>query len=255
MYKAVVFFDLDKTLLNRHKKINHSSLVALKELRQNHVLPIIASGRNVSMIQPIIRKTRIHNAVCDNGSNLIYHGKSIHSEPIPTETLNKLVETTKKLQDPLAFQTTSQVAFNTRKRIPKASIKRYQYPPVKHNFYLHHRVIYISLFTSNHKHDHFYRQKFGNILDLVRNCSVCLDVTKKGVNKGYGVGKMIELLKLANIPSFCFGNGLNDIPMFKQVDYPISMANGEECKKYAKYITGDCDKDGIAQGLKHYHLI
>lgn len=255
MYKAVVFFDIDRTLLNSKKHLLSSTKHAIKLLKHNHVLPIIASGRNISMIRNVVRATSINNAVCDNGSSLIYHDHTIAQGTIPKHTLLKLVQLSSSKHDPLAFQTANRVAFNTRKRIPKPSIRRYENPPVIPDFYLHHKVIYISLFTSNHKHDRFYQKVFKGQLSIVRNCSVCLDVTKKGINKGTGVALMIKKLHLSDVPSFCFGNGLNDIPMFKQVDYPIAMGNGEECKKYAKYVTTDCDHNGIFNGLKKVHLV
>lgn len=46
MYKAVVFFDLDQTLLNDDKQVPPENVAALKALEANQILPVIATGRN-----------------------------------------------------------------------------------------------------------------------------------------------------------------------------------------------------------------
>ncbi|WP_045629331.1 HAD family hydrolase, partial [Lacticaseibacillus paracasei] len=46
MYKAVVFFDLDQTLLNDEKQVPPENVKALKALEANDVLPVIATGRS-----------------------------------------------------------------------------------------------------------------------------------------------------------------------------------------------------------------
>ncbi|WP_249126405.1 HAD hydrolase family protein, partial [Lactiplantibacillus plantarum] len=45
MYQAVVFFDLDGTLMQDDKTVAASSVRAIQQLRANHVLPVIATGR------------------------------------------------------------------------------------------------------------------------------------------------------------------------------------------------------------------
>ena len=44
-YKALAFFDLDGTLLDEHSQITPEISEAMHRLRQNDVLPIIATGR------------------------------------------------------------------------------------------------------------------------------------------------------------------------------------------------------------------
>lgn len=255
MIKGVVFFDLDGTLMNKNNKISTSNLVAIKRLKARNILPVIATGRNKSMIIPLMKRTGINNAVCDNGCHLIFHGKSIFQDSIPMSTLDLLVKKSNERHNPLAYQTSNQIAFSSKKRVPKASIKRYDNAPVKPNFYKNHHIIFISLFTNNPKNDRYYQKTFKNKLSIVRNCAVCLDVTNIGVDKGSGVQKMLHKLHLINVPSFCFGNGLNDIPMFKAVKHPIAMKDSNECKEYAQYITDDCNHNGITKGLKHFNLI
>ena len=63
MYKAVVFFDLDKTLLNDEKQVPPENVAALKALEANHVLPVIATGRNYYELDDIMAVTGVRSAI------------------------------------------------------------------------------------------------------------------------------------------------------------------------------------------------
>ncbi|KLD57675.1 hypothetical protein WP50_31955 [Lactiplantibacillus plantarum] len=67
MYQAVVFFDLDGTLMQDDKTVAASSVRAIQQLRANHVLPVIATGRNVFEVQDVMTTTGIDSIVSANG--------------------------------------------------------------------------------------------------------------------------------------------------------------------------------------------
>jgi HAD superfamily hydrolase (TIGR01484 family) len=50
-WKALVFFDLDGTLLDTQSKISKENQQAIQALRQNNILPLIASGRSPQEIK------------------------------------------------------------------------------------------------------------------------------------------------------------------------------------------------------------
>lgn len=50
-----------------------------------------------------------------------------------------------------------------------------------------------------------------------------------------------------------FGDGENDIPMFKKVGLPIAVANAtEDVKQYAKFISTSNSDDGVANGMQQH---
>ena len=51
------------------------------------------------------------------------------------------------------------------------------------------------------------------------------------------------------------GDGLNDLAMLRAVGFGVAMANGnEEVKKYADYVTGSNDEDGVAKAIEKFVL-
>ena len=48
------------------------------------------------------------------------------------------------------------------------------------------------------------------------------------------------------------GDSDNDAEMLRAVDMPVAMGNADAAlKNLAKYITADCDHDGVAQAIYH----
>ena len=53
-----------------------------------------------------------------------------------------------------------------------------------------------------------------------------------------------------------FGDDLNDLSMFKLVNYSVCMGNGnEKAKKEAFYVTDNIENGGIYKALKHFNII
>ncbi|QBP18439.1 Cof-type HAD-IIB family hydrolase [Acetilactobacillus jinshanensis] len=255
MYKAVVFFDLDGTLLDSTKHVQASTLNALTSLRDNHVLPVISTGRNLLMISDIMRVTGVKTVICSNGSYIQYHHKVLNTITIPNAILQKLSLMTIKHQDAISFQTQHQVVLNQSTPLTVANYEHFNVdPPIQANFYQNHPINFVNLFTD--KLDRYYINQFKGELHIVRNSPYCLDVMKSGVSKQLGVQILLKKLHLENVPTYAFGDGMNDINMFNEVDYSVAMGNAlAPCKANGSFITDTNNRNGIAKGLKHYALI
>ncbi len=66
----------------------------------------------------------------------------------------------------------------------------------------------------------------------------------------------MKKLDLGDIPSYAFGDQMNDLQMFAEVKFPIAMGNGvPEVKEKASFVTKSNINGGIVNGLRHYGLI
>lgn len=255
MYQAVVFFDLDGTLLNSNKQVVQSSRKAIQELKSKKILPVIATGRNLLMVKNIMQSTKISTVISANGSYIQYQGSSLNTVPIPTHIIKELIKVTKRFHHPLAFQTADQIVLNSKNTLTKQAYVHHSVDPqIDTGFFEERPINFINLFTTDH--DQFYQRRFAHQLSIVRNSDKCLDIMKYGVNKQLGIKILLNKLRLLKCPTYAFGDGLNDLEMFKEVQHPVAMANGhQQCKDHAEYVTASNDHNGIAQGLKHFHLI
>ena len=73
------------------------------------------------------------------------------------------------------------------------------------------------------------------------------------VYKGKGIEKMMALLHANPHDAVVFGDGLNDLAMFRKPFFSIAMGNARPIlKKRADYITKDVDKGGILYACRHF---
>lgn len=84
---------------------------------------------------------------------------------------------------------------------------------------------------------------FTEILPLPYSKATCMDF-------------LMDYFQIAEEDCYVFGDSPNDLPMLTHIENSIAMGNGyDEVKRVSKYVTGDIDKDGIYQALRHFGLI
>lgn len=255
MPKAVVFFDLDGTLLQDDKTLATSTLQAIDALRAQHVLPIIATGRNVFEVQYVLDQTKIDSIVSANGSYVQYHGQRLSAAVIPPHLVQDFNDFAGLQGDPVAWYNNTTFALSQENA---ATRENYQLlgldATVDPSWYRHHDVNF--MFVYNTDKEARYTKRFAGQLDLVRNNVRGLDTMLTGVSKRTGILRFLQAANLENCPTYAFGDSLNDAPMLRLVDHPIVMGNGDpQMKALAEYVTTDNMHDGIGHGLRHFHLI
>jgi len=99
-------------------------------------------------------------------------------------------------------------------------------------------------------------QKYAQELSLVSSFNddqskAEIMISHRTANKG---DKLVSLAKQFNITAdeiLAFGDGGNDIPMFKKVKYSVAMGNAKQSvKDSARFVTDDCLNSGVANFLK-----
>ncbi|WP_367294692.1 Cof-type HAD-IIB family hydrolase [Levilactobacillus yonginensis] len=255
MYQAIVFFDLDSTLFDDDKNVLPASIAAIHEMQQHHILPVIATGRNIFEIQYVLDATGINSVVGANGSYVQLEGKRLTASVIDQQTLNDITAFANEQGDPLAYYTSqgfrlSQANADTSENFQLLRLN----PVVEADWYQNQEINFLNVF--NRDKDQAYQARFAGKLDLVRNNPRCLDTMIHGVSKQSGIRTLIEQAGLQGIKTYAFGDGYNDLQMFDEVDVPISMGNGvPEAKAKAAYVTTTNTTDGIVHGLRHFGLI
>lgn len=255
MPKAVVFFDLDGTLLQDDKTLATSTLKAIDALRLHHVLPIIATGRNVFEVQYVLDQTKIDSIVSANGSYVQYHGQKLSAAVIPKRLVQDFNDFAAAQGDPVAWYNNvtfalSQESAATRENYALLGLDA----TVDPTWYQHNDVNF--MFVYNETKAHLYTKRFQGQLDLVRNNVRGLDTMLTGVSKRTGILRFLQAANLEQVPTYAFGDSLNDEPMLRLVDHAVVMGNGDpKMKALAEYVTTDNMHDGISHGLRHFHLI
>ena len=84
--------------------------------------------------------------------------------------------------------------------------------------------------------------------DVYEDCYF-LEAYSSEASKANGIKYLSKYINYKNV--ICFGDNLNDIPMFELANEAYATANAtEEVKKIATGVIGSCEEEGVAEFLK-----
>jgi Cof subfamily protein (haloacid dehalogenase superfamily) len=254
--EAIVFFDLDGTLFNSQIDILPSSIEAIKKLKQNNITPMIATGRTPCEVINLMKRTQIDSIVGMNGQVVLYKGEKVFTNDIDKEVIARIYQYSKqKMNIPLSFYNDKLMRVSAHSQPAE---KFYHYlkqpvPPVDDQIYLKEPIQMLLLLCE--EGELHYRDVFPE-LTFIRNTPYCVDVFNHGGSKGYGITQLLQTKGFSDVPTYAFGDGMNDFEMFLTVDHPIAMGNAvDTLKDKAEYITDTNNNDGIAKALQKFGLI
>ncbi len=73
-----------------------------------------------------------------------------------------------------------------------------------------------------------------------------------GIDKGKGLTKLKEILKIKEGCTFAIGDYYNDVPMIKNADIGAAVADSpEDIKQLADYVTVECEKGAVADFINY----
>lgn len=99
-------------------------------------------------------------------------------------------------------------------------------------------------------------EKLGHKYHFARTSPCWIECAPQGINKGAAILRLGERLGITPDQIAVFGDGENDLSMFRVVKYPVAMGNAmESVKKEAFEVTLDNNSSGIAYFLKKHNLI
>lgn len=257
-YKALVFFDLDGTLLDRESKLPKENHEVILQLKKNKILPLIASGRSPKEIKEIIKGTPIDSYVSLNGQFNVVEGKVVSKHAIPLKLIKELMVFSKSLGHSLACYTEKEYAacYSNESMEKLYHLDHAPLPQISARFHEEHEIYMLYLFSEDEGKDSSYREKFSDSFTFFRDSPYSMAVVLNGQSKKAGIQEIIKALDLSHVPTYAFGDGNNDLGMFEAVDTAIAMENASEhVKSYADYSTKSHMNGGIRLGLKHFGLL
>jgi len=101
----------------------------------------------------------------------------------------------------------------------------------------------------------FYSE-FDGKYEINRTCPRIIEINPKGINKGNALQQLMRDHGIKRDEVIVFGDGENDVEMFKQVKYSVAMGNSADyVKKFAFETTTDNINNGILNIIRKYKLI
>ncbi|PKR76813.1 Cof-type HAD-IIB family hydrolase [Halalkalibacillus sediminis] len=258
MQKHIIFFDIDGTLLDQHKKLPASAKQAILDLQAKGHEVAIATGRAPFMYEELRKELGINTYVSFNGQYVVLDGEVIYTNPLNHESLESLTEMAHSNDHPVVYLDEEDMKAN----VPQhdhidesiATLKLGQFPSY-YPEYFRERSIYQSLLFCEKGEEKPYEEQFDHF-DFIRWHPYSVDVIPAGGSKAEGIKKITDKLGIPSDRQVAFGDSLNDLEMLRDIEHSVAMGNGHDrAKEAAKYETDAVDNDGILKGLKKLGLL
>lgn len=263
----LVALDLDGTLLRDDKSISEGNKNMIQRAVAHGVHVVICTGRPIEAIQFVLDELKIntpeHHSITYNGGLVLSNQKrEIVAEGTMTlpEVLD-IYEVTRQLQLPLnAIDINTVYEFPYPERFPSNYAKTMPFLPFKpinydeidaaHSFY---KVV----MSTEAEHLTSTLPDVPSVLferySVMRSHPHQLEMMRKGIDKGYGLGKLAAHLGIPQANVLAVGDEENDIAMLQWAGQAAVMANGRpEVKEIATYLTDTNMNDGVAKAIDHF---
>ena len=100
--------------------------------------------------------------------------------------------------------------------------------------------------------------EFDFVIQEVRAHGSCQngELINRAFDKGTGIRKIAEALKVPLSDTYGFGDSMNDLTMIQTVGTSICMANGAEAlKKISNVVVPSVEEDGLEKGFQMLGLL
>lgn len=263
--------DLDGTLINKDRQVTKKSEEIINELIKSGMNFTVATARTPATAVEILQNLDLKLPVALMNGVLIYDTKElkyIDIKDINIESTYKILDIFEKYnKNPLVYGIVDNHLWVYHKEFEHA----YEY-----NFYKERADKELKTFVkiSNYK-ESVLKSSIINFVafdEYEKIKSIAEEIEKiEGINVNYykdvyedcyfleayiseaskanGIKYLSKYINYKNV--ICFGDNLNDIPMFELANEAYATANAtEEVKKIATGVIGSCEEEGVAEFLK-----
>ena len=261
-YKGAIFFDVDGTLIDGLDGIyqpTERTKEALRRLRQNGYMTILASGRSMLYLPEF--DLQFDGYITSNGAHVEVDGQTIADRFIPEENLRELAHYFDVHHMNYMIEGSQGAYCNDMREESFQTLLRIFNLPA-HVFHPLTDICCIpvhKLMISYHnleQRDAFIHEYGDRYQITPQPGNLCSDIGQKNVTKATGVEELIRHFDLNRMDTYAFGDADNDYEMFCAVGNGIAMGrHSAKLETVAKYITQTVREEGIAEALHHLGLI
>ena len=289
--KAIVM-DMDGTLLNSNDKISLKTKNALIKCQKKGIKVVLASGRNYGRIKPYLNELHLEKyggllieingiAVYDVSTNkrtILKQMKKDEVYPVFSYLMSLNVECIAVYDDGLFDYMPFSIYEMKKKLRPTLNLPadypwtagawswfadmRGGYPCQKYIKCVGEIDYSINKFQILQEQkilddiEKNLRNKYSKEFEIFRTTPRQVEMGPKGYTKGDTLARIMKKYGWSADDIFVFGDGGNDVSMFKNTNYSFAMGQAlESVKKEAKYITLSNDEDGIYEALMKFNVV
>ena len=239
----IYLFDIDGTL-SYNGEILPSTKRALKRLKEEGNLVMLATGRCLGQMDGILKEFDVDGAILNNGSYAILNDEVIYSSPIDNDKIYEMMRDGLKIS---ALLKNRFVYFNEDPIFPIfCDYFKIDMPDlVSYDILKEDKAYSLGVYAKDC--DLLDLEKYD--LKFIRVCKWGFDVVNKGISKASAFKALKNKYPGAKI--IAFGDNYNDLEMLTHADISVAMGNApEDVKNKATYTTLHVKDGGIEYAVK-----
>lgn len=261
----LVAIDMDGTLLNSKKELLEETKQYFKDFhkKETDTLLVLCTGRPESGIRPYLKDLGYleenHYIISQNGANIYESrtGKRVMDAFLDSAAIQKWIELGKKHgisvmgagvdyyycfdQEPTEWMEFDvKLVSGKLKRIPtKESLNT--------DFY---KILLMGDEEQLNEFETFIPEEWRDEFYVVRSQKYLVEVLTKGVNKAFGLEKLVQKLNIEPSEIAAIGDAANDIEMLEYAGLAIAMGNAsEEVKSISDILTDTNENNGVIKAI------
>lgn len=261
-----LLFDLDGSLVNDKRVMDKKNFELPTLLKQLNLEYSIITGRpeymmlkEINILKPTLPVVSVNGAIIIDTNNKILYERSFDQDvanQLLADLLNYnldfyLYTPTQIYVNPLHFEHVDKWRSVISQIQPEFQWKISDFKIFQKN--RNEPILKFLVCTNNYEIvENLVKSKYSNDLAIARSTPNTIDVNSIDVNKGLGLLKLAETLGADLNQFMVFGDGGNDIPMFKLAKYSVAMKNAADFVKEAALMVTDLDNNhgGIYEFIK-----
>lgn len=283
--KHILFFDIDGTLRDEVYGVPETARTAVSLCRDRGHLICLCTGRTLSTIPDDVQNLDVDGVIAGGGSYIRFGDQVIQDRWFPAENIRSAFHYLKDLEDNIAFalEGKDEIFMNRKahlllqqsneekwksltqqqkKRTANAQKIRYQ-----ENLHLFPKddsdalqVSKICLWSSEFVFRTLEQIMGADNIQLAQTCPSehgnYYEIIQAGCSKGHAVLFLCNYLGIPPEYVIAFGDGRNDIDMFRAAGTAIAVQSGDaEVEQYADSLCAKPLEDGIFHELKRRNII
>ncbi len=281
MSRKLIFIDVDGTLCDLSGQVPESAREAIKIARSKGHLVYICTGRSKPEVTEDISSIGFDGMICAGGGYIEVNEEVLMHKKMPIKAVKSIIEYFEKHNIDYYIESNdglfgSPGCIDAILKQVTNGLKEYssEFEDAKKemewffqllNKYKDKEVNYsninkISFISNGHPYEEVY-DTFKENLEIYHNTVPQFgensgEIGTKGIRKSTAINYVIEYLNMNKSDTLAYGDGENDIDMFKCVNYGVAMENAKpELIKVSKEITYTAENDGVYFSFKKNNLI
>lgn len=243
-------FDLDGTLLPYgYDKISDETVTILNSLKNDYRL-FLVTGRFVLDLDDV-KKISFDMIIANNGQILVDNTGQREVNRLDKNDIINLIEYLKQRSIPVTVYEEDfcyLTAVNKRAELFYNTFD-ISMPPLKDEITDINKIVMMTVFAEE--------KEIAPVLEMMTETKavvwngLSIDLVPLYSDKGHALIKAAARLAIKGEEILCFGDGDNDISMFKVCGYSCAMADGNELLKKTATVV----RSNIIEGLKYFKII